>query len=121
MSIMLFLSVLSVEGKLICIFYLIFKDDLFDQIHMEYGTFLVGGYKSGAMILNIIFFYILNTTSQTEESYKNTKKMSPTKRMNRMGDFFFRGLASFFFCQILCHIFCRDNFSCGCERCRCGQ
>ena len=47
--------------------------------------------------------------------------MSPTKRMNRMGDFFFRGLASFFFCQILCHTFCRDNFSCGCEQCRCGR
>ena len=44
------------EEAHIRIFYLIFKDDLFDQIHMEYGTFLVGGYKSGAMILNIIFF-----------------------------------------------------------------
>ena len=45
------------EGrKLICIFHLVFKDDLFDQNHMEYGTFLVGGYKSGDMILNIKFF-----------------------------------------------------------------
>ena len=59
---------------LICIFYLIFKDDLFDQIHMEYGTNVVGGYKSGAMILNIKFSYILSTTIQTEETYKNTKK-----------------------------------------------
>ena len=41
---------------------------------MEYGTNVVGGYKSGAMILNIKIFYILNTTSQTEETYKNTKK-----------------------------------------------